>query len=81
MLLRIENLTIDTSMVMGTFCSKRKGFVTFDKPHAVLQFVRQIIRDLVRPRSGHVCSVACRESTTIVLGAPFHSNLSSVAPS
>ena len=80
MKLRINNIQLDTSMVMGTFCERKNGFVTMDKPAAVLQFVRQVIQDLVRPNSDHVCGVSCREITTIVLGAPFHKNLLAVAP-
>ena len=80
MKLRVNNVQLDTSMVMGTYCEIKKGYVTLDKPAAVLQFVRQIVRDLVRPNPDHVCSVACKEVTTIVLGAPFHKNLLSVAP-
>ena len=80
MKLRINNIQLDTSMVMGTYCERREGFVTLDKPVAVLQFIRQVIRDLVRPSSSHRCGVSCQEETTIVLGAPFHKNLLAVAP-
>ena len=80
MKLRINNIQLDTSMVLGTYCEVKKDFVTLDKPVAVMQFIRHVIRDLVRPNSNHRCSVSCRELTTIVLGAPFHKNLREVAP-
>ena len=80
MKLRVNNVQLDTSMVMGTYCEIKKGFVTLDKPSAVLSFIRQVVQDIVRPNPDHKCGVACRELTTIVLGAPFHKNLMAVAP-
>ena len=80
MLLQIKNIEVDSSQVGGTYSEELGGYVTLNKPRVVLQFVRQIIRDLVRPRSDHVCGVSCREITTVILGAPFNENLGSVAP-
>ena len=81
MLLRINNIQLDTSQVGGTFDEARNGFITLEKPRVVLQFIRQVVQDLVRPRVGHACGVSCHDITTIVLGAPFHKDLETVAPS
>ena len=80
MKLQIKNVQLDSSMVLGTYCEEKKGFITLDRPRVVLQFIQQVVRDLVRPNSQHKCGVSCRELTTVVLGAPFHKNLLAVAP-
>ena len=80
MLLRINNVQLDSQMVMGTYCEKKKAYVTLNKPHVVMAFLQQVVRDLVRPCSHHTCSMSCQEETTIVLGQPFHKNLVEVAP-
>ena len=80
MKLRIENIQLDTSMVLGTYDESRQGYVTLDKPRAVLNFVKQVIRDLVRPNPNHECGVGCVTPSTVILGAPFHRNLLAVAP-
>ena len=80
MRLRVDNIQLDTSQVGGTFSESLNGFITLEKPRVVLQFIRQIVQDLVVPRTGHTCSVSCRELTTLVLGAPFQKDLETVAP-
>ena len=80
MLIHVKNLSVDAGMVIGTYNSDDDTFATFERPAVALHFLKSVLSDLIQPRSGHSCGPACHETSTLILGSPFHENVSAVAP-
>ena len=80
MQLKIKRIATDSGLVMGSYDPDLDQYKSLDRPHALMHFVRACVNDLFRPRTNHSCSPACAEVVTLVLGAPFHKNLSAAAP-
>ena len=70
----------DTSAVMGVIGGGTAQAMTFDRPNVTLNFLRQVVHNMVRPVIGHKCGVSCRAPQTIVIGAPHREDLYHSAP-
>ena len=70
----------DTSAVLGVIGGGTAEAVTFDRPNVSLNFLRQVIHNMVRPIIGHQCSAACQAPQTIIIGAPHRESLYQSAP-
>ena len=80
MQLKIKRIQTDSGLVLGSYDPDTDRYRSFDRPSALMHFVRVCVNDLFRPRINHQCGPECKEPVTLVLGAPFHPDLTAAAP-